>query len=270
MHIRPFLLLFLTSVALHAFVDSDLDGVEDGADRCANTPLSDLVDTSGCTVKSLKNEHHYDIVFGVGYSQLDAQTLEKTDTLTTSLQIDYYYQAVSVQFSTSRYQSDGDTYSSSGMNDTTLAAYYRFQPTQELSVRPGGGVIFPTYESGYGNEAADLFGSLDLGYKLEDTTLFGGLIYTVVNDDDVSGSATYQNTVAAYFGAGYYPSPESYASVSYYRSDSIYTDIEPIKNISLYGYYSFDAHWFGTAGYALGLSDSASDNSLTLRLGYYF
>jgi hypothetical protein len=56
----------------------------------------------------------------------------------------------------------------------------------------------------------------------------------------------------------------------YHASDSIYRDVEPIEKISAYGMVRFDAHWFGSANYAYGLSDSASDQAIDVRIGYSF
>ncbi|WP_440056170.1 OmpA family protein [Pseudoalteromonas sp. T1lg65] len=36
--------------------DSDKDGIMDGEDKCANTPISDAVDASGCTLYEMKEE----------------------------------------------------------------------------------------------------------------------------------------------------------------------------------------------------------------------
>ncbi|MDA3947323.1 MAG: DUF3187 domain-containing protein, partial [Helicobacteraceae bacterium] len=69
------LILLVASSSLFAYayidIDSDLDGVEDRVDRCPNTPLSDLVDMSGCRKKNVVNSHHFDIILGVTYGQTD-------------------------------------------------------------------------------------------------------------------------------------------------------------------------------------------------------
>jgi hypothetical protein len=38
-------------MVLFAYVDSDMDGVEDKDDLCPNTLMTDLVDLNGCTIK---------------------------------------------------------------------------------------------------------------------------------------------------------------------------------------------------------------------------
>jgi len=120
-------ILFMCTLTLFAFTDSDLDGVDDAADKCPNTPITDLVDANGCSVKSLVVNESYDIIVGLSYSEIDYRLNEKTDTYTTSFQVDYYRDNLSFQLSTSYYASSDSTgYDSNGMNDTTIAAYYRF------------------------------------------------------------------------------------------------------------------------------------------------
>jgi len=54
---KKFLLLSLIfSLSIYAssgFKDKDMDGVADIRDKCLSTPFFDLVDSKGCTVKTL-------------------------------------------------------------------------------------------------------------------------------------------------------------------------------------------------------------------------
>jgi hypothetical protein len=260
--------------AAHAYVDTDLDGVDDTLDRCPGTPMTELVDANGCPVASLASSHRFDLIAGVSYQEGSRTNVvrEGEDTTALSLQADYYYKNYSLQLMTGLY----DASSSSGMNDTLLAGYYRFSPADAVTARVGVGVIFPTYDTGLGNEAVDYQASAGLSYALGNgADLFGGFSYTLVNDDDVYGVADigdiiYQNTAAFTVGAGYGITPKFYGSLSYYRSDSIYDGTEAIESVSLYGIYAIDASLFATVSYAKGLSDSASDNAVALRIGRYF
>ncbi len=271
---KTLLILSCLAAAASAYVDTDLDGVEDSMDRCPDTQLSELVGSDGCPVASLISPHRFDIIAGVSYnggSRLDIAQ-EGEDTVALSLQADYYYKQYTVQLATSFYNTDSD----SGLNDTLLAAYYRFQPTEKLFGRIGVGVVLPTYETGFDNEAADYQASAALSYSIgERLNVFGGFSYTLVNDDDVYnvtdiGDVIYQDTAAWMAGAGYRFSPNFYASLSYGSSDSIYRDVEAIENVSLYGVYNVSDSLFLTFSYASGLSDSASDNAVALRIGRYF
>ncbi len=270
---KTVIMLLLGSMMLFAYTDMDLDGVDDAVDKCPNTPITDLVDVNGCSIKSVIVEQHYDIILGASYSNMSYSAGEQTDTYTGSVQLDYYRGSFSVQLLTSWFDSDSDSYSDSGTNDTTLAAYYRFKPTSSLTLNLGAGIVFPTYDSDLSNNNTDFTASANISYSLKNANLFAGYNYTVVGDDDIheaNRTILYQNTNSFSVGAGYYFTPKIYGSLSYYRSDSIYKSIEDIESLSAYAFYSIDTHWFATASYAYGLSDSASDNYVALRVGYYF
>ena len=274
-----FLAMFFISSSLYAYVDSDMDGVENSVDKCPNTPFSDLVDIKGCTKKSLVSPHHFDVIVGASYSDSDYQTLNTTDTLASTLQVDYYYKNFSLQASTSYFTTNGDSFSDSGLYDSFIGAAYQFKPLKNLSLRVGIGALLPTYDTSLNNNNTDYTGSLNVSYNISKFNLFGGYTYTLINDDDVSfvdangtvtSSANYQNTSAYSLGAGYYVTNNLYLSGSYNSSNSIYQNVEDIQTASVYGYYSINEHWFSTCSYAYGLSDSASTNYVSLRLGYFF
>lgn len=267
-----FILALALSANLLAYSDQDMDGVEDAADRCPDTPMSELVNTQGCTIKSLKNEHHFDISLGAGYSQMNYAANEKADTVTSSLLADYYYKNFSAQFSSSHYSSKSQTSSGSGLNDTLIAMYYRLPTDTPLTLKIGGGALLPTYDTGYHNEATDYIGSVHFTYSLEDskTSVMGGYSYTAVNDKDVPRILSYQNVHAYYIGINYLFTDQLSAGGTYSDSDSIYTNTASIRKVSANTMYRIDSHWFGSLNYAYGLSDSASDHAADFRVGYYF
>jgi len=269
-------LLFLATLLL-AYEDSDLDGVQNSLDRCPNTPFSELVDINGCSIKSLTSPHKFDFIIGASYSESDYKTLNQTDTLSSSLQFDYYYKNFSLQLATSYFSTAGGDYSDSGFNDTFISTFYNLTPLDSLLVRVGFGLVLPTYEAAFENNNLDYSAQLSLSYQFESVNLFASYLYTIINDDDFSyldnnstESVSYQNTSAMSLGLGYYINDSFYLSSAYNTSNSIYTTIEDIETLSLYGYYSINQEYFTTLSYAYGLSDSASKHYLSLRLGYLF
>ena len=275
----------LFSLNLHAFTDSDLDGVDDSVDKCPNTPFMDIVDINGCTKKSLlKNpaatasKHHFDIIVGASYSGTDYNQLNRNDTTATSLQADYYYKDLSVQASTSYYHSkDTNGRTNNGFYDTFVGASYRIRATKDLKFYVGAGALLPTYDTSLNNNNTDYKASASFSYYLDKINIFGGYSYTQVNDDDVvvvgnngTTAYNYQNTNSFNGGIGIYATNRLYLSASYFEGDSIYFGYEKIKSASLYGYYTIDSHWFATFSYARGLSNTATDNYASIRLGYFF
>lgn len=280
---RLFAILTIVSLSLYGYSDQDLDGVEDSIDRCPNTSMTELVDRHGCTIKNLEGDGHFDVIIGANLSQFNENTLsalnpEDTNTFTTTLQADYYYKNFSLQASTSYFKSQSESYSNSGQNDSFVGGYYQFNPTTPLQLRIGGGLLLPTYDTGFGNNKLDYSVSAALSYLFNDINFFGSYSFTLVNDEDFDyialdgnlSTVSYQNTNAFNVGIGFYPTDRIYTSVAYSRSDSIYTGVETIESASAYLFYTIDRNWFTTVSYAYGLSDSASDHFAGLRLGYYF
>jgi len=267
------LISFFTTLSLLAYDDSDLDGVDDTTDKCPNTPFMELVDINGCTKKTLLlQQHHYDVIFGMSYSDANYQTLNQTDTLSTTLQTDYYYKNFSLGASTSYYKTKENAHEDKGLNDSYLNASYQFVPKKSFFIRVAAGVILPTYKTDLNNNNIDYFTSVNLSYNVDNISFFGGTSYTIIKDDDIDTDVIikYQNTLALSAGAGYYLTSKLYASLSYNTSDSIYKTVENIQTVSTYMYYSFNEYFFGTITYAKGTSDSASQNYLSIRMGYYF
>lgn len=252
-------------------IDSDMDGVDDIQDHCQNTPFSDLVDTNGCTIHSLANDAHYDIILGTGYSQINYASQEKADTTTQTFQADYYNGNLMAQISGSYFQSSSPGFTESGLGDTLAALYVKSTFQNDITVQTGVGILLPTYNSGYHNEAIDYQGSIGLQYDLnERSDLFGGYSYTVINDTDIPTMVQYQNTHSFYLGAGYSLNDKTRLSTSYGQSKSMYVGTEIIKTASASLFYQLTSHWFTMLDYRYGLSDSASQHDGSVRLGYYF
>ena len=46
--------------------------------------------------------------------------------------------------------------------------------------------------------------------------------------------------------------------------------MDTIENITLYGFYPIDAHWFLMGNHAYGLSATTSEHSVAMHVCYYF
>lgn len=251
--------------------DADLDGVDDAQDQCMNTPFSDLVNARGCTIRSLQSDSNYDIILGVGYSQINYASQEKTDTFTQTLQADYYNGNIWAQVAGSYFNSSSPGLKQSGSGDTLIALYYKSAFGNSLTVQTGIGVLLPTYNSGYHNEAADYQGSLNVQYDFnEHLNLFGGYSYTIVNDTDILNTVQYQNTQSFYAGAGYAINDGTRISASYAQAQNMYVGTQTVKTASIGLFYQLSTHWFTMLDYRYGLSDSASDHDGSVRIGYSF
>ncbi len=267
------ILLVFLSTAVFAYSDADMDGVANNVDKCPNTPLTDLVDINGCPKTSLlskKSQSHYDIIVGANYAGSNFASLNQSNTYSTSIQVDYYYKKISLQASTSYYKTKSSGYSASGMNDSFVGMAYTMTPTRNLILRAGIGALLPTYKTSLNNNKTDYSASANLSYNIDKISLFSSYIYTKINDSDVAGIVTYQNTNAYSVGLGYYLTNSFYLSGSYNSANSIYQGIQDVRTTSIYAYKAIDKNWFMTFFYAYGLSNSASNNASSIKLGYYF
>ncbi|MBA1438588.1 MAG: DUF3187 domain-containing protein [Epsilonproteobacteria bacterium] len=221
---------------------------------------------------------HYDIIIGGGYVGSNYDSLKRTDSYFASLQADFYYDNFSLQAVTSYHKTDGDNYSENGMNDFFVGASYSFKPMRDFDIRVGVGALLPTYDTTLNNNKTDYSASLNLSYTAENINIFGGYVYTMINDTDTIDNGVsykYHDTHGYSAGLGYHFTNTFYMSGAYNYSNSIYKSIdalgvEDIKTASLYGYYAIDSSYFLIFNYAYGLSDSASDHLASVKFGLYF
>ncbi len=259
---RLLTLFLILSISLIAYSDMDMDGVEDKDDQCPNTPLTELVDLTGCTIKNLKSPHHFDI--SLGKNHISSRDV-KIDT--SSLQADYYYKNISLQLSSSYFNKRVYGSKKNGWNDTYLNGYYQLRPTTNLLIRFGGGVSIPTYDAK--NNKADYTLASYVTYNYKKLSILGGLGYTFIGDKD-SNITSYSNSSFYNIGLGYYFTNSLYSSISYNSSSSIYKSGENIETLSIYGYYKINKHWFINISYRDGLSDIAMKQSVGIKVGYYW
>jgi hypothetical protein len=267
---KAFFLLPLITLSLFGYSDTDIDGVEDAYDKCPNTPFALLVDSNGCPQESIISLASYDVIVGLNYSGSNYAALEQTDTLNSSIQVDYYYKNFSLTASTSFYRAQSSSYSDSGVDDSFVGINYTHKASSALSFGLGAGIILPTYDAELKNNNADFTTSLSVSYRANDTLFFANYGYTMINDDAIAGVVSYQNTNFLSAGVGFYPNEKLYVSSSYAKSDSIYSGVEDIQTLSFYGYYTLSKEYFTTLTYAYGLSDTASEHYLSLNIGYAF
>ncbi|MBT8343143.1 MAG: DUF3187 domain-containing protein [Sulfurovum sp.] len=265
-------LILLTVAWLNLFAssDSDMDGVEDNLDQCLSTPFSELVDITGCSTTSVLSQHHFDIIYGLDFSQADYRTLESSDIISQTVQVDYYYKNFSFQANSSYYNSTSNMFNNNGLNDSFIGAYYKIETKDKLNILIGGGIVIPTYKDRLNTNNTDYTASINFSYMLEGINMFAGYGYTIIRDNDIENSITYQNTNSYSLGLGFYPTKKIYVSAAYSSSESIYTNIDTINTSLFYSLYTINENWFTCFSYAYGLSDTASENSVSFRIGYYF
>ena len=271
-YVKYIIFLFFLPTLLYGYIDSDFDGVDDKEDKCPNTPLSDLVDTSGCTIESLISYHHYSIFSGLAYMDSNYQTLSKTKTYIASFEAYYYYKNFLADFQTSYYNSDTSTSDDNGLGDSYINISYRYYLNSNLYIAPTLGIVLPTYDNGLNNNNLDYYLAASLDYQYNQIDLYAGYGYTIINDDDYNDenfSINYQDTSSYYFGFGY-DFQKLYTTLSYNFTNSIYKDVEDIETLMFLINYQLENGIYLNSSYAYGLSDSAADNYISIKIGWMF
>jgi len=259
------LLLILLTAKIFALGDDDLDGVNNDRDRCKNTPFSDLVDASGCSVTSLSSNHRFGINIGLLFSELDQDIFQEKNTLYQTYQIDYKYEDISVTISSATYRQDDKV----GMSDTYLTMSYSYDITDSIIIVPSIAFIFPTYDTGYSNEKTDVETGLELHFTYDKYLFFGRVSYAFINDKNV-GELIYQNGSGLSLGMSRNITDRLDMSLAYNEQKSIYKYEKEIQSGALFLYYSLNENYYVTSGYSYGLSDLASKHLLSLSIGYNF
>lgn len=247
----------LIPIFLLSYIDSDMDGVEDKDDLCPNTLITNLVDTTGCSIKSLISPHHFSLTAGTSL----AKDINSTYNFST-LELDYYYQNISLQLSSSYYNFKNTTLNENGINDTNLNFFYKFYPKENFMLTVATGISFPTYYNS--DNKTDYSTSITGYYYLEDLSFSTGFGYKIIGDTNSSNVFFYN------INTGYTWNSKYYYSIGYYVSESIYNGIENFKSIALYNHYSINKKLFTILSLSKGLSNTSLDESIGVKLGYYW
>jgi len=251
------------NISLFAYIDSDMDGVPDENDKCANTALIELVDLSGCSIKKLVSEHHFDMLLGQSYSKEN-----NSDLSLSSIRMDYYYKKWSFQLATSYYNSTVQTQSKSGQSDSYLNVFYLFKPLKNLYLNLGAGLVFPTYDNP--DNKLDYTFSLYGQYKWDKLSFIFGIGYGKTGDSNSDKLVSYNNSISYNVGIGYLWNAKLYSSIEYTKANSIFEGLKDLENISLYSYYSIDEHYFASINYSYGLLSRGKKQSIGVSFGYYW
>ncbi|WP_457596260.1 hypothetical protein [Hydrogenimonas sp.] len=249
----------LIASTLLAYVDSDLDGVEDSLDRCPNTPLYDLVDQKGCSVESLLSPHHFALLLGLNMAG---------GTTTQTLELDYAYERFSLQaYGAFDYDTQSDE---SGFNDTYLWVYYDLYPASGWVVRPGAGVVVPAYDPPDTDNRADWGLSLYLGRDVGAATFYTEVRYLFVEDRSLDDAWRFRDTLGATLGAQWWVAPTWRLGAAYDRTRSRYEGNDNLQSATIWVDWIGDEGWMALASYTRGLAGTAYDNYVALQVGYYF
>jgi hypothetical protein len=251
---------------LFAYNDQDLDGVEDGKDRCPDSSMEDFVDETGCVPKT-----GFTLAVGAGSSSGDYGTTETIESSTKDIQLSYSKDGWYASAATSYLESGIDdpalgTEEQSGMGDTYVGlGYTAFNEKWSLGVQ--GVLKLPTAEDDIGTGNSDIGAYVTMARMDAAATLFVTGGYLITGDD---AAVSYNDITSLSVGAGKSFGEHLFASVSAARSDALVDGMDPSQSLSLFAGYQLDLCWYLNASYTKGLSDSVADNAFSVMVGYTF
>jgi hypothetical protein len=259
---RLFKYLFISLLVIsstYAYVDEDIDGVDDSIDKCLNTPFDALADEDGCAVGQKKNSTKLTLKIGT--------TTSFDDTSDSDTNLNYYigyrYNNYDFSLSSSNYTSYDN---SSKTGDLYVSGGYTFKNKQS-DTKFSLGVKLANADDDVGTGENDYFASIFFDYFINHKQdLFLYYSYTISGDSDID----YEDFLSFSIGSGVAITNKWYSSISYDYSGSRYRDSEDYRAISWFNTYSFSKNFFTTLNYSYGLDDLSYDHTITLKFGVNF
>ncbi len=246
--------IFLISLFLNlhswAFIDEDLDGVDDTVDQCPNTPFDELVDKNGCPLEKEKYRGNFYFKIGGGILR------EKSKNLYfSSVSFAYAYKELYFSISPTYYLNY-----SSGLGDTYLyGSYSKF--IKDLFLNFGLTVQLPTGNSKLGENSYNFTPSITFDFFKNSWDYFVYYGYTIKSNSGL------KNRHDLSVGLGYQFNDKFYLNSSL---DFIYSNNKTKNYLSFFGIWDFSKKYYLSFNYDYGLNSIAIDHSLFIKLGIKF
>ena len=266
MMIKVFLLSFfcLTLSYANQKIDQDMDGVPDIKDECSHTPFFNEVNDKGCSINKLlpsKKVKRDSLNIGIGYGYANNEELEsRTSQHVAKFQVRYRINSWTYSLRTGYYKSD----TSNGMQDTAVKIKRKFKINPSLKVSLSFGVKLPTYDF-RGNQTDYTLYSSMVYYPISKVSLFGGMNYTFINDEEITTQL--QDTNAYYIGSGYSFNKSFYGNLSYSSAKSKFKVNDSSNSIITSFLYRINDKYLVSLSYSHELKDQLS-HSLGIKLNY--
>ncbi len=256
-------ILSLLQSTIFAYVDNDIDGVEDSVDECLDTPFDELVDERGC---SYDKPYYGKLSLKLG---TDVSFDDFSDKATNfNIYANYRYNSWNLSLSNSSYSTyDRYNESSSTSGDTYLSGGYLFKK-EDFNTKLTLGVKVATADEDVGTGENDYFVSVDYDYFVnsrQDIFAYFGLTFSGDSKD-----VDYEDYLSFSVGSGYAINSSWYSALSYNFSGSQYPDGDDYKSLSWFNSYQFSDKYFTTFNYSYALDDISFDHTFSLKFGVHF
>ena len=258
---RFLLPVFITTIVLFAYVDNDLDGVDDTIDHCLNTPFDELVNEQGCPLNDkFPGKLIVQIGSDISFNQIDDPV--------SNLNIYANYMLNAWNFSVA----NTNYYVTNLSNDTAennlyLTAGYTYIK-ENTRTRFSVGTKFDLTDRDTGARDNDFYTSVNFEYFISNQqNIFFYYSYTLSGDSDI---IDYRNFHSVSLGYGYSVTDKWYTALSYNYANSYYPDTDDYHALSWFNSYSFSKSFYATLNYAHTFDDISYNHIITLNIGAYF
>ena len=254
--------VFMTNAILFAYVDNDLDGVEDSIDYCPNTSFDELVNEKGCPLNDkIPGKLILQIGSDISFNQID-------DTVSNlNLYVNYMLKNWNISLANTSY------YITNLSNDTTennlyLTAGYSYIRGKTRTRFSVGSKFDLTNNDAANRRDNDFYASINFEYFINNQqNIFFYYSYTLSGD---STTVDYENFNSLSLGYGYSISDNCYTAFSYNYANSYYPDFDDYRALSWFTSYSFNKSFYGTFNYAHTFDNTSYAHIVTFNLGVYF
>jgi len=241
--------LLLFSFAF-AYVDEDLDGVDDAVDKCPGTPFDVLVGADGCP---LKEKGNFYIKLSSSYS-VDEGDSSFVSYITLSYSNQRWYFSITGSYILDSINNNSD------IGDTYLFGSYIIQ-FNDLYAQIGLNLKLPTSET---SKSIDISPSILLDWYIGSFDIFAYGNYIFTNEKGLKNSAN------ASIGLGNQFSEKLYLSLSADYSQATVSGFDDEFYTSFYLIYDLTEDWFLSLLYSYGLNRAAVDHTIFGKIGLRF
>jgi len=247
------MMLLTYSSYAYAYSDYDVDGVEDSIDLCPNTPFDVLVNEKGCKEGDVYRGTL--TVLAGAISGIDSETENLSNLL---FSMNYQYENWDISFSTF----NDITNTISNVPDTFyITTGYQLISSEKFQAK----ISLGTKQTSVQN---DYYATTFLGYKMSSTQdVFLLYSYTYAENSDME---VYDNFHTVSVGTGKMLTDSWYTSFSYDYAGSSLKYIDDFQVISWGNSIAFYEKYYLITNYSYGLSDGASDHTISIQLGVKF
>ncbi len=247
---RYILIFLLAFIYAYAYIDEDLDGVDDSIDKCPGTPFDVLVNADGCPLQERGNFY---LKLSTSYS-VDEGDTSLNSYLTLAYANQNWYFSITGSYILNSFSNESE------IGDTYLFGSYVF-PYNNIYTQFGLNIKIPTSET---SKNVDFTPSLLVDIFMDSYDIFFYGNYTFTNETNLKNNLSLSAGIGKQFTDTFYTSLSlDYSQASVSGQDDEYY---------LTGYFIYDLteKYYISILYSYGLNKDAVDHTIFGKFGVRF